>query len=102
MPNQTWFLLMMVCRCPGKNCTFKLTTTKLMRKIFFATIFLLSISCLHAQTTNPGEEIIYGRKDGVALTMLELKPAANAKGKAIIRVIAGSWFSSYENAISKG
>lgn len=65
-------------------------------------IFLFLLSHVAAQTTNTGEEIIYGRKDGVALTMLELKPAANTKGKAIIRVIAGSWFSSYANAISKG
>ncbi|MEO7394125.1 MAG: alpha/beta hydrolase [Chitinophagaceae bacterium] len=44
------------------------------------------------------EELIYGRKDGVALTMLHLKPKSKSNGKAIIRVVAGSWFSSYQQA----
>jgi acetyl esterase/lipase len=44
------------------------------------------------------EEMIYGRKDGIALTMLQVKPASKANGKAIIWVIAGSWFSSYQQA----
>jgi len=61
---------------------------------------LLLLVQLQAQNNAPGEEIIYGRKDGVALTMIELKPASKANGKAIIRVIAGSWFSSYGMAIA--
>jgi len=44
------------------------------------------------------DELIYGRKDGVALTMLHIKPRAKANGKSIIWVIAGSWFSSYQQA----
>jgi acetyl esterase/lipase len=51
-----------------------------------------------ASANFPMEEIIYGRKDGLALTMLQLKPKGKSNGKAIIRVIAGSWFSSYRNA----
>ncbi len=46
----------------------------------------------------PIKEIIYGRKDGLALTMLQLNPSISSNGKAIIRVIAGSWYSSYQNA----
>ncbi len=46
----------------------------------------------------PMEEIIYGRKDGLALTMLQLKPKGKSNGKAIVRVIAGSWFSSFRSA----
>ena len=51
-----------------------------------------------ASANYPMEEIIYGRKDGLALTMLQLKPKGKSNGKAIVRVIAGSWFSSYRNA----
>ncbi len=46
----------------------------------------------------PIKEIIYGRKDGLALTMLQLNPSVKSNGKAIIRVIAGSWYSSYQSA----
>jgi len=38
-------------------------------------------------------EIIYGRKDGMALTMLKLTPRKDAKGKAIISVVSGNWVS---------
>jgi len=73
-----------------------------MKKIFFLFSALGLIIILHAQNNNAGEEIIYGRKDGVALTMLVLKPASNTKSRAIIRVMAGSWFSSFDQAISSG
>ena len=43
----------------------------------------------------PQEESIYGRKDGVALTLVHIKPKVKSNGKAIIYVISGSWFSSY-------
>jgi acetyl esterase/lipase len=39
-------------------------------------------------------EIIYGRKDGMALTMTVLAPKQNANGKAIISVLSGNWVSS--------
>lgn len=43
------------------------------------------------------EEIIYGRKDGMALTMMHLKPRTHSNGKAIIQIISGSWRSSFLN-----
>ena len=39
-------------------------------------------------------EIIYGRKDGMALTMIMLKPTEKSNGKAIISVLSGNWVSS--------
>ena len=42
-------------------------------------------------------EIIYGRKDGMALTMFHLKPQTNSNGKVIIQVISGSWRSNALN-----
>ncbi len=44
------------------------------------------------------DELIYGRKDGIALTMLHVKPRVKSNGKSIVWVIAGSWFSSYQQA----
>ena len=41
------------------------------------------------------EEFIYGRKDGMGLTLVCIKPKAKPNGKAIISVQSGSWFSSY-------
>ncbi|MBC7872391.1 MAG: alpha/beta hydrolase [Ferruginibacter sp.] len=43
----------------------------------------------------PQEEFVYGRKDGTALTLVQIKPKVKPNGKAIIYVISGSWFSSY-------
>ncbi len=40
------------------------------------------------------EELIYGRKDGMALTMLMHAPKKQANGKAIIYVLSGNWISS--------
>lgn len=40
-------------------------------------------------------EIIYGRKDGMALTMLMLTPKEHTNGKAIISVVSGNWLSNY-------
>lgn len=39
-------------------------------------------------------EVIYGRKDGMALTMTVLKPVSKPNGKAIISVLSGNWVSS--------
>lgn len=39
------------------------------------------------------EEVIYGRKHGMALTMIVLKPE-KTNGKGIISVLSGNWFSS--------
>ncbi len=39
-------------------------------------------------------EIIYGRKDGMALTMTVLTPKQNPNGRAIISVLSGNWVSS--------
>src|SRR5262245_28638543 len=69
-----------------------------MRKLTIVLLLCTVISNLQAQTQLPFEEIIYGRKDGVALTMLQLTPTSGSNGKAIIKVIAGSWNSSYSQA----
>ncbi len=42
-------------------------------------------------------EIIYGRKDGLAMTLFKLQPKANANGKAVISLVSGNWISTYRN-----
>ena len=46
-------------------------------------------------STYTQQEIIYGRKDGMALTMLQLKPKHNSINRGIILVRSGGWGSSF-------
>jgi acetyl esterase/lipase len=41
------------------------------------------------------EEFIYGRKDGMGLTLVRIKPKVKSNGKAIISVVSGNWNSGY-------
>ncbi len=61
--------------------------------ISFLGLFLAAQSQDSTGYTN--KEVIYGRKDGMALTMVVLTPTQQAKGKAIISVVSGNWISSY-------
>ena len=71
-------------------------------KTFFS--FAIIITCftgsIKAQDTLnfTKTEVIYGRKDGMALTMLVLTPKEKGVGKAIIKVVSGNWVSSYNQA----
>lgn len=47
------------------------------------------------------EDVIYGRKDGLAMTMDVFTPKENPNGAAVIFCVSGGWFSSHE-AISPG
>lgn len=63
---------------------------KLILVFLIVSSSLFAADSLHFTKT----EIIYGRKDGMALTMMMLKPTAKANGKAIISVLNGNWISS--------
>lgn len=67
-------------------------------KWILALSFLISLTQPLAaqQKWDNTTEVIYGRKDGMALTMLVLKPDAKSNNKAIINVMSGGWFSSYD------
>lgn len=41
------------------------------------------------------QEVIYGRKEGVALTMDVFSPKKDANGVGVIMVVSGGWFSSH-------
>ena len=47
------------------------------------------------------EDVIYGRKDGMALTLDVITPKNKANGAAVVWVISGGFFSSHE-AINPG
>ena len=61
--------------------------------LFVCSLFVLVSS---AQDSLPytKNETIYGRKDGMALTMTVLTPKKKVNGKAIIYVLSGNWISS--------
>jgi acetyl esterase/lipase len=66
-----------------------------MRYFFLVISFLISIIAAASDSLSFSKtEIIYGRKDGMALTMIVLKPTGKANGKAIISVLNGNWISS--------
>jgi acetyl esterase/lipase len=53
------------------------------------------------QTYTRTEDVIYGRKDGMALTMDVFTPKTDLNGAAVIFAVSGGWFSSHE-AINPG
>jgi acetyl esterase/lipase len=69
-------------------------------KIIACFIFLFAAipDCIYAQDSLSftKTEIIYGRKDGMALTMVMLVPKEKTNGKAIINVVSGNWRSTYD------
>lgn len=66
-----------------------------MRYFFISFLILFSFSCVAQDSlVYSKSEIIYGRKDGMALTMMMLKPLQKSNGKAIISVLNGNWISS--------
>ena len=66
-----------------------------MRFNFFLILFIVSCTASASDSLNFSKaEVIYGRKDGMALTMTVLTPKQNSNGKAIISVLSGNWVSS--------
>ena len=69
----------------------------------FGRLPALSVSLLlataHAETPPPftrTEDVIYGRKPGVALTMDVVQPTTAANGYGIVFMVSGGWFSAHE------
>lgn len=57
-------------------------------------LLLVSSHCLFAQDSSyEQQEIIYGRKDGMALTLIHIQPRVKANKKAIIKLVSGNWVS---------
>ncbi|MGL6067256.1 MAG: hypothetical protein ACRC0I_00740, partial [Sediminibacterium sp.] len=70
-----------------------------MRKnrFIFLLFILFSLTVVAQDVTSyTVKEEIYGRKEGVALTMQVFRPK-KPNGAAVVRLISGSWYSSMEN-----
>jgi acetyl esterase/lipase len=67
---------------------------------FFLTLSFLGMSFFslmgQSQPAFLQKELIYGRKDGLALTMLMLIPKTSGNGRAIIKLVNGGWYTSEE------
>ncbi len=68
------------------------------RMLLFAFLFSGSVYSQNSIENAPAE-LIYGRKDGMALTMFVQSPKKSPNGKGIIVVESGNWKSSYERAL---
>jgi acetyl esterase/lipase len=69
-----------------------------LKRVVLSTVFIVStVTAAHGKddAVSRKEDVIYGRKYGVALTMDVFTPQ-KANGKAIISVISGGWFSAHE------
>ena len=69
-------------------------------------LFLIGVAALGQPVGEPGYtrigDVVYGRKDGMALTMDVFVPKKNANGAAVIWIISGGWFSSHAGINPKG
>ena len=73
---------------------------KLKMKFIFSFLLFSCFTVVEAQDTltYSTAEIIYGRKDGMALTLIKLTPKKDAKRKAIVSLVSGNWVSNYSMA----
>src|SRR5262245_61344896 len=61
-------------------------------------LILIVCAAAHVKAQPPLEiipDVVYGHKDGLALTFDVLKPKANANGAAVIFMVSGGWVSPY-------
>jgi acetyl esterase/lipase len=65
------------------------------RVIILIFLSIQFFSVCSQQVLDQPKEITYGRKDGMALTMLVQPPAVTSNGKAIIWVVSAGWTSDF-------
>lgn len=72
-----------------------------MRKAMYAVLLLLILTVSHAAQVKPATkvdvipDVVYGHKDGMALTFDIFKPKTHTNGAAIIFMVSGGWVSNY-------
>ncbi|MEX2582303.1 MAG: alpha/beta hydrolase [Gemmatimonadota bacterium] len=49
----------------------------------------------NAQLVEVEPDVVYGHKDGMALTFDVIRPTANPNGAAVLYMVSGGWFSRY-------
>jgi acetyl esterase/lipase len=72
-----------------------------MRRPMYAVFLLLILTVTHAAQVKPATnvdvipDVVYGHKDGMALTFDIFKPKTHTNGAAIIFMVSGGWVSNY-------
>jgi acetyl esterase/lipase len=70
------------------------------RKLFMTLLAAGSISSPCLADGEPAfdrkVDVVYGRKDGMALTMDVITPKSGANGAAVIWIVSGGWYSSHD------
>ena len=72
-----------------------------MRRPIYAGLLLLILTVSHAAQVKPAAnvdvipDVVYGHKDGMALTFDIFKPKTHTNGAAIIFMVSGGWISNY-------
>lgn len=68
-----------------------------MRYIFAIVLLIGSIARADGPSYTRQEDVIYGRKFGMALTMDVFRPTGMANGAGIVVAVSGGWFSSHDS-----
>jgi len=67
-----------------------------MKRFFVLAVLLFQLLCAEGQqVVKQSMEIIYGRKDGMALTMLVQPPVVASNKRAVIWVVSAGWTSDF-------
>jgi acetyl esterase/lipase len=72
-----------------------------MRKPMYAILLLLILAVSHPAQVKPAPnvdvipDVVYGHKDGMALTFDIFKPKKHGNGAAVIFMVSGGWISRY-------
>jgi acetyl esterase/lipase len=72
-----------------------------MRKAVYSILFVLILAVSHAAQVKPASnvdvipDVVYGHKDGMALTFDIFRPTTHPNGAAIIFMVSGGWISRY-------
>ena len=72
-----------------------------MRRLMYAVLLLFILTVSHAAQVKPAThvdvipDVVYGHKDGMALTFDIFKPKTHTNGAAIIFMVSGGWVSNY-------
>jgi acetyl esterase/lipase len=67
----------------------------MMKAIILLNLFLFSFPVFCQPAEDKTTEVIYGRKDGMALTMIVQSPSVLSNGKGIIWVVSAGWTSDF-------
>jgi acetyl esterase/lipase len=59
-------------------------------------ILSLSALCIAGPAYDRKEDVIYGRKDGMALTLDVISPKEKKNGVGVVLMMSGGWFSAHE------